>query len=67
MIRKFIKWLKYYFSHQWCYDQMEERGIAIFGCCNGVAGGSKATNYLSESCMDCPYFTLVDGERREGE
>ena len=63
MIKKFIKWLKYFLSHKWCYDTMEERGIAIAGYCNGVAGGSKEINYLSESCMDCPYFTPVDVER----
>ena len=63
MLRKFIKWLKYRLSHEWCYDQMEERGVAAFGCCCGLAGGSKATNYLSEMCCDCPHWTLTDGER----
>lgn len=67
MLRKFFRWLKYHLSHEWCYDYMKSRGSAMDGRCNGLAGGSKATNYLSESCCDCPYFTLHDGERREGE
>lgn len=66
MLRKFIKWLKYHLSHQWCYDRMEERGIAILGCCSGIVGGSKETNYLSEDCCDCPYFTLQPGTEEQG-
>lgn len=27
--------------------------------CHGVVGGTKATNYLSEMCIDCPYFVMI--------
>jgi hypothetical protein len=64
MLKKFINWLKYHLSHEWCYDRMEKEGIAIFGCCCGVVGGGKQTNYLSETCMGCPYWTPIDRERK---
>lgn len=67
MIRKFIKWLKYHLSYEWCYDRMEDAGVAVFGCCCGQAGGSRQTNRLSEMCMDCPHLTLTDGERRNND
>lgn len=39
-----------------CYNQMESEGRASFGICGGVAGGDKSTEYLSYSCIDCPYY-----------
>lgn len=27
--------------------------------CHGTVGGTKATNYLSEMCIDCPYFVMI--------
>lgn len=50
-----------------CYSSMEYRGVAAMGCCNGVVGGSRDTEYLSESCIECPYFILPDKEDKSNE
>lgn len=42
-----------------CYSEMESRGIAIFDECYGLSGGTRATEYLSEQCVSCPYLSLV--------
>lgn len=42
-----------------CYNDMEDRGIAIFGSCGGVVGGDSNTEYLSEMCVSCPYYVSV--------
>ena len=47
-----------------CYSEMEDNGIAVFGCCSGLSGGSYETNYLQHSCVDCPYLVLTD-EKKE--
>ena len=47
-------------DHDSCCNQQETEGRAVFGCCSGLAGGSKMTEYLSESCIDCPYFVMPD-------
>lgn len=39
-----------------CYEDMENRCEAISGTCWGQSGGDKYTDYLSYSCIDCPYF-----------
>ena len=39
---------------------MEYEGHAAMGCCGGIVGGTKATEYLSESCIDCPYFVMPE-------
>ena len=57
MVINFFKRLTYRLSRQWCYDQMEQKGSAVFGCCNGMFGGGPETEWLSYSCMDCPYWT----------
>ena len=41
-----------------CYRERAEAGIVSDGICGGVCGGSRATNYLSEMCIDCPYFNI---------
>lgn len=38
-----------------CYNNMES---ATGGKCSGMSGGTKATEYLSEICINCPYFCL---------
>lgn len=48
-----------------CYSNMEDIGIAVFGCCSGLSGGTKDTDYLWECCIDCPYFTLTDIKEKE--
>ena len=47
-----------------CYSEMEDTGIAVFGCCRGLTGGTRHTGYLQENCVDCPYLVLPD---RRGE
>ena len=62
MINKMKLWvekIKYYFSHNACYNDMERRGIATSGMCCGVAGGDINSGYLSCQCSDCPYLTLT--------
>ena len=39
---------------------MESIGYAVFECCGGIAGGTRNTEYLSEMCIGCPYFTEID-------
>ena len=39
----------------YCYNNMES---ATGGKCSGMSGGTKATEYLSEICINCPYFCL---------
>lgn len=39
-----------------CYEDMKNRGDAMFGTCCGQSGGDKYTDYLSYSCVNCPYF-----------
>ena len=60
MFRKLTKKIRYFFSKDSCYDNMALQGKASDGKCKGVAGGTWATGFLSESCVDCPY--MVWGE-----
>lgn len=46
-------------SYSYCYSEMEHNGYAVFGCCGGLVGGIKATDYLQDECVSCPY--LVEG------
>ena len=41
-----------------CYSDMEREGYAVFECCGGLTGGTKSTDYLSETCVSCPYLVL---------
>lgn len=41
-----------------CYNDMEQRGSAYRGRCNGHCGGSSATGYLSETCIGCKYLKM---------
>lgn len=43
-----------------CYSEMEDAGIAAFGCCRGLTGGTRYTGYLQENCVDCPYLVFQD-------
>lgn len=29
-----------------------------WGCCGGLTGGTKAIDYLSETCCSCPHLVL---------
>ena len=45
-------------DYEKCYSDMEYEGYASMGCCGGLTGGTKATDYLSETCRSCPYLVL---------
>lgn len=62
-IKAFWKRITYFMSKEYCCDQMEKEGIAVFGMCPGMIGGDKQTNYLSYSCIDCPHFVVTTEER----
>ena len=55
-IKEFISKLSKHMGYSSCYDDMETRGIAVFGMCGGQMGGDANTEYLSYSCIGCPYF-----------
>ena len=57
-IKKIFKNIKYSFSKECCYDEMKERGYAAEGKCGGLMGGDKWTEYLSYSCVGCPYLDM---------
>ena len=69
MIKRIKEWLKqirYNRSLESCYNDMENRGIAVFGMCGGVVGGDHSTEYLSIECINCPYYTPIP-EIKESE
>ena len=41
-----------------CYSDMEWEGYASINCCGGKCGGTKYTDYLSETCISCPYLVI---------
>ncbi len=50
-----------------CYSEMESSGVAIFGMCCGLCGGTSTTGYLSEQCVSCPYLRLAPTSAEKGE
>lgn len=64
-IRKLVNRIKWRFSKESCYDQMEKQGLAVLEMCQGKVGGDSTTEYLSYECIDCPYF--VGFERKYWE
>ena len=48
-----------------CYSYMEDVGVAVFGLCSGVIGGSEETDFVSEKCIDCPYYVGYKGETKD--
>lgn len=40
-----------------CYEKYGNKDKPT---CNGKAGGTAATGYLSEDCIECPYWTYPD-------
>ena len=58
-IKEWLKQIRYNWSFESCYNDMEDKGIAVFGMCTGVVGGDRSTEYLSIGCIDCPYHTPV--------
>ena len=61
-LRKLLERIKYHLSHEWCYYRMEEDGVVTMGCCCGVVGGSKETDYLSDMCLDCQHWIPLEKE-----
>ena len=39
--------LRYNWSHERCYTDMDYAGRAASGCCGGLVGGDKSTGYLA--------------------
>lgn len=66
IIKEWIKQIRYNRSLESCYNDMENRGIAVFGMCGGVVGGDRSTEYLSIECINCPYYTPIP-EIKESE
>lgn len=48
-----------------CYSDMEQEVYAAMGCCGGLSGGTRSTEYLSEQCIDCPHLVLPDFSKEE--
>ena len=61
-IKNFFKDFFTLWNYTSCYDHMELDKQAAYECCGGVTGGTKNTEYLSEMCIDCPYFITTDIE-----
>ena len=61
LLEKIGIWIRnHIFNHyDCCYTDMEYRGIASMNCCCGIAGGTYATEYLSETCINCPYLVIA--------
>ncbi len=47
-----------------CYSEMEESGYAAMGCCGGMVGGDRNTDFLSYSCISCPHLVLTNERRK---
>ena len=45
-------------GYEKCYSDMEYEGYVSMGCCGGLTGGTKATDYLSETFCSCPHLVL---------
>lgn len=59
VIRKYDILTKILNPYDSYYTEQEYIGNAIFGMCSGYVGGTKATGYLSEQCVSCPYLVLT--------
>ena len=46
-------------DYEKCYSDMEYEGYASMGCCGGITGGTKQTDYLSEMCCNCPHYVDI--------
>lgn len=59
-IRALIAKWNYYCSYDACYKEMENRGIAVFGLCEGLSGGDINSGYLQYGCIQCPHLCFVE-------
>jgi hypothetical protein len=55
-----IKGAKDFFTREGCFKDREKDGIASFGVCNGLVGGTPATEWLQEACIGCKYYGGTD-------
>lgn len=60
-----VEKVKYCLSREYCYDEMEEKGYASMGCCCGLIGGDKLSDWTMYSCIDCPHYTPTIGGKNE--
>ncbi|GEM_PF-3521957 len=58
-IKALFKKIRRFFSIERCYTEMEQRGISAMGCCSGIVGGDKTTDYLQYQCVGCKYNVPV--------
>lgn len=65
-IKNFISSLFPPACYEFCYKEKERDGYAVFGMCGGVTGGDYYTDYLSYSCIECPYLVLTSPNEKEG-
>lgn len=42
--------------HDKCFKEFKKSHPEIKDKCGGATGGDRHTNYLSYSCIDCPYL-----------
>ena len=65
LLEKIGKWIRnrLFDDYDCCYTDMEYRGIAAMNCCCGMVGGTSATEYLSETCVSCPYLVMTKPKR----
>ena len=61
-IKQLMRKIQYELSHERCYEEMEEDGIASNGKCCGMVGGDRTTDYTAEFCLDCPYFVPINSQ-----
>ena len=52
-------------DYEKCYSDMEYEGDASMGCCGGITGSIKSTDYLSETCCNCPHLVLGHDQIRK--
>lgn len=55
-IKNIIHKIKEEYGYRRCYSIRKDQGIAGFGMCDGVVGGTINTECLSEECVNCPYY-----------
>ena len=54
-------------EYEKCYSNMEYESYAAMGCCCGLTGRTKSTDYLLEMCISCPHYVDLgrDSIRKE--
>lgn len=59
-IKNIINKIKEEYGYRRCYSIRKDQGIAVSGMCDGVVGGTINTEYLSEECINCPYYVRFE-------